>query len=168
MTNDNPTENVTAGASGTRFVPRSVERSGGFTLSMPPDVAFPYFSPIGEKVWAPGWDPELLHPPGVDWAPGLLFRTRSEHGDAIWVVTALNPERHEVEYHKLEAERSVTKVSVQCTPLGPDQTEVRVTYFLVALSEAGNQLIAEMTPASYEGRMKNWQRWIHESRSQAR
>jgi len=30
----------------------------------------------------PGWDPELLHPPGVEWEEGLVFRTREESGGA--------------------------------------------------------------------------------------
>ena len=164
MTKQKSTETLTGGIA---FVPKSVLLSGGFALSMPPDLAFPYFSPIGEKVWAPGWDPELLHPPGVEWAAGLVFRTKSEHGEATWVVTALDREHHAVEYHKLEPDRAVTKVSVTCRARGAHETDVQVTYFLVGLSEIGNQVVQSMTPESYEERMKNWQRWIHESRSKA-
>ena len=70
------------------FTARSIELGGGFTLPAPPDATFELFSPLGEKRWVPGWDPELIHPPGATWERGLIFRTREERGDAIWVVTA--------------------------------------------------------------------------------
>lgn len=65
------------------FAPKSIELSGSFTLGVPPDTAFELFSPVGEKSWVPGWNPELLHPPGVTWERGLIFRTQEERGEAI-------------------------------------------------------------------------------------
>jgi len=87
------------------FTARSIELSGGFTLPAPPDATFGLFSPLGERKWVPGWDPELIHPPGATWERGLIFRTREERGDAIWVVTALDRDRHDVEYHRVEITR---------------------------------------------------------------
>jgi len=53
------------------------------------------FSPLGERLWVPDWEPEILHPPGESWAQGLIFRTREEKGDAVWLVTALDRAGHE-------------------------------------------------------------------------
>jgi hypothetical protein len=144
-------------------IARSIELSGAFTLPVPPDACFELFSPLGEKRWVPGWDPELIHPPGVAWERGLIFRTREERGDAIWVVTALDRARHEAEYHRVEAGRYVARVHVRCVARGEDQTDVRVTYTFVGLSEVGNQDIAAMSQQAYEEKMGRWQAWIAKS-----
>lgn len=139
--------------------PRSVELSGRFRTPCDVATAFELFSPLGEKLWVPGWDPELLHPPGRSWERGLVFRTREERGDAIWIVTALERQRHEVEYHRVEAGRYVARVMVGCRAVDGD-TEVEVRYVFVGLSEIGNDDIAAMTGAAFEEKMRRWQRWI--------
>ncbi len=144
----------------TMFAARSIELSGGFVLSMRADAAFELFSPLGEKLWVPEWKPELLYPPAASWERGLIFRTTEERGEAIWVVTALDRQRREVEYHRIETGRYVARVSVQCSEDGL-QTTVRVKYSFVGLSEAGNQDIAAMSAQSYEEKMRRWQEWIN-------
>lgn len=141
------------------FAPKSIELSGGFTLSAPPDAVFELFSPLGEKRWVPGWTPELLYPQGAQWERGQIFRTQEERGEAIWVVTALDRQRHEVEYHRVEARRYVARVSVSCQNHGA-ASELRVTYVFIGLSEIGNQDITEMSQQAYEEKMKRWQSWI--------
>lgn len=121
---------------------------------------FELFSPLGEKRWVPDWSPELLHPPGVQWERGQVFRTQEELGEAIGVVTVLDRERHEVEYHRIEPARYVARVRVQCQARSVQQTEVAVTYTFVGLSDAGNHDIAAMSQAAYEQKMKPWQGWI--------
>ena len=143
------------------FAAKSIELRSGFRLSAPPSAVFHLFSPLGEKLWVPEWDPELLHPPGVTWARGLIFRTQEERGEAIWVVTALDQARHEVEYHRVEPGRYVARVSVHCRDGADLQTEVVVVYSFVGLSEAGNREIEAMSAPSYEEKMKRWQGWIN-------
>ena len=142
------------------FKASSVELSGDFTLPAPPEEAFPLFSPLGEKRWVPGWDPELVHPPEVSWDRGMIFRTREERGDAVWIVTALDRERHEVEYHRVEAGRYVARVQVRCSAGAAGGTDVQVTYTFVGLSDVGNEDIAAMSPAAYEEKMRRWAGWI--------
>ena len=139
---------------------RSIELSGGFTVAGTVDVVFELFSPLGEKAWVPGWDPEIIHPPGVAWARGLVFRTREERGEAIWIVTALDRRRHEVEYQRVEPGRCVARVSVACSAPSEQETDVRVSYAFVGLSPAGNGDIARMSTESYEEKMRRWQGWI--------
>lgn len=142
------------------FTARSIELTGTFTLPAPPEATFELFSPLGEKAWVPGWNPELIHPPGASWERGLVFRTPEERGEAIWIVTTLDREQHDVEYHRVEAGRYVARVHVRCSRQGTGQTEVRVTYTFIGLSEVGNQDIAAMTPEAYVEKMKRWQGWI--------
>ena len=79
------------------------------------------------------------------------------------MVTALDRDRHEVEYHRVEAGRYVARVDVRCASRAPDQTDVRVTYTFVGLSEVGNQDIAAMSQQAYEEKMRRWQGWITKS-----
>jgi hypothetical protein len=138
----------------------SCELSGRLEIPAPLETTFELFSPEGERLWVPGWNPELLHPPGVSWQAGLIFRTREELGEAVWVVTLLDRERHEVEYVRVEPGRYVAKVRVGCRGRSAGPTDVRVTYTFVGLSEAGNREIAAMSQAAYEQKMMRWQEWI--------
>src|SRR5262249_687914 len=131
----------------------------------PIDTVFELFSPLGEKRWVPEWDPELLYPPGVSWASGLIFRTKEQRGEVVWIVTLLERDKHDVEYFRTEAHRYAAKVRVQCRPRGPANTEVTVTYTYVGLSESGNREIAAMSDADYQAKMKRWRKWIADSLS---
>jgi len=142
------------------FTARSIELTGTFTLPGPPEATFELFSPLGEKAWVPGWSPELVHPPGTTWGRGLVFRTQEERGEAVWIVTALDREQHDVEYHRVEAGRYVARVHVRCSEVEGRQTEVRVTYTFIGLSDVGNRDIAAMTSEAYAEKMKRWQGWI--------
>jgi hypothetical protein len=144
---------------------RSRQLDGRLQLAMPVDVAFELFSPLGERSWVPGWQPELIHPPGTSWERGLIFRTREASGDAVWVVTALDRDRHNVEYHRIEANHYVARVNVACRPAGAG-TEVSVSYTFVGLSTGGNRAIDEMTDEDYATKMRRWQGWIESSVTQ--
>lgn len=143
-----------------QFVAASRELTGALSCGGPIERVFELFSPLGERAWVPGWDPELLHPPDVAWAQGQIFRTREEWGEAIWVVTRLDREAWQVEYHRVEPQRYVARVRVGCTRLAPGRTAVDVAYAFVGLSPAGNEEIRAMTDEAYAGKMQRWQRWI--------
>lgn len=144
------------------FVAASRELSGSFTIHAPIAGVFELFSPLGERAWVPGWSPQLLHPPGVAWQEGQIFRTREEPGQAIWIVTRLNRAAHDVEYHRVEPQRYVARVRVSCSPSRGGGTEVAVSYAFVGLSPEGNQEILAMSPESYAEKMERWRRWITE------
>ena len=142
------------------FMSRCAEFAGRFTVTGPIKTVFDLFSPLGERLWVPDWSPELLYPPGAVWARGQIFRTREETGEAVWVVTVLNREAHEVEYHRVEPQRYVARVGVKCAVLADETTEVSTTYAFVGLSSRGNSEIASMTFESYSRKMERWEQWI--------
>jgi len=143
------------------FVADSRILTGEFTIAGPVDVVFNLFSPLGEKSWVPGWDPQLLHPAGVTWERGLVFRTQEEKGDAIWIVTRLDRQGHLVEYYRVESSRYVARVEVRCRALSAPETEVQTTYEFIGLSKEGNEQIATMTEDDYKAKMTRWQNWIN-------
>ena len=142
------------------FAPQSSTLSGRIVLSGPVDGVFPLFSPAGEKDWVPGWDPEMLWPPGGPWQEGLLFRTQEEKGEAVWVVSQFDLGAHAVTYHRVEPGRYVARVDVACRPAGEGRTEAEVRYTFVGLSESGNAEIAAMSQPAYDEKMARWKGWI--------
>jgi len=146
------------------FRPREAVFRGTVTARSGIDEVFPLFSPVGERAWVPGWDPELIHPPGVEWAEGQIFRTREETGDAIWVVSRLDREGHRVEYHRVEPGRYVARIDVRCRRIEDRITEATVEYAFVGLSESGNRDIEGMTEEEYAAKMARWTDWIERKR----
>jgi hypothetical protein len=145
------------------FVPRTIELHGRFELDAPVGPVFHLFSPLGERLWVPDWQPELLHPFGASWERGQVFRTDEGGGEAVWVVTELDPVAHQVEYHRVLSARYVARVSVRCETLPGERTAVEVSYGYVGLSDAGNAEIAIMTPEAFTQKMARWKEWIEAS-----
>ncbi len=142
------------------FEPKIVSFEGTLVVDAGLEAAFPLFSPDGERAWVPTWKPEILHPPSGAWRKGQVFRTQEEDGEALWLVSQLSRENHEVEYHRLQPKRHLTRVRVRCCPSGQQQTEVTVSYCHVGLSEAGNRELAAMSPDAHRQRLQKWSRWI--------
>ena len=144
------------------FIPATITLTGQIRLTAPIARVFPLFSPLGEKLWVPDWNPELLYPPNIDWAEGQLFRTREELGSAIWVVSELDLKASHVVYHRVEADRYVAQIGVRCYQASADVTEVNIVYRFVGLSERGNQEINAMSQRTFEEKMERWTGWLNE------
>lgn len=144
------------------FIPATITLTGQMRLPAPIERVFPLFSPLGEKLWVPDWNPELLYPPNIDWAEDQLFRTQGELGSAIWVVSELDLKASHVVYHRVEADRYVAQVGVRCDPASADVTEVHIVYRFVGLSERGNQEINAMSQQTFEEKMARWTGWLNE------
>ncbi len=149
------------------FAAREVEQDGRFALDLSAAEAFPLFSPLGEMLWVPGWDPELIHPPGATWERGLIFRTRDDLGEAIWIVTALDPEAQAVEYHRVVAGTYAARIRVTCKALAAARSEVRVTYTFIGLTDEGNRALDQLTAGSYDEKLARWKAWIEAARRAA-
>ena len=146
----------------TAFTPASIELTGAVTVTLPVAEAFPLFSPEGEKLWVPGWAPEALYPPGVEWTQGQIFRTQEERGPGVWVISALDRDAHSVEYFRVESNRYVARVRVHCEADGASRTLAHVSYLFVGLTDIGNADITGMTREAYAEKMQRWERMIAE------
>lgn len=130
---------------------------GRLRVAAPPDEAFGLFSPAGERAWIADWDPELLDP---EWREGQVFRTREASGPAVWIVTRHDPERHRVEYHRVEPESWVARVRVRCAAVAGEATEVEMQYSYFDLGDEGARRIGEMSQQAYEAKVARWEEWI--------
>lgn len=144
------------------FEPHVVSLRGRLLLDGEVDKVFPLFSPSGEKLWVPEWEPELIYPNNIEWACGQIFRTNETMGEAVWIVTRLDHESYAVEYHRVESGRCVARIEVVCRSTGHNKTEATISYSFVGLSEAGNREIDAMTQRDYDAKMSRWTRWIND------
>ena len=113
--------------------------SHSIAVALPPERAMHLFTPVGERLWAPHWDPRF--PAGEDGdgsAPGTVFLT----GDTHWVVVDRTPDR--VRYARVTPGVRAGTVEVVLRPDG-EGTIADVTYQLTTL--AGND---DHAPALHE------------------
>ncbi len=144
----------------TAFVANHVVRTGSILLAIPPEQAFAFFTPEGERAWIPDWTPEYLHPSDGTLGPGLVFRTRAGGEPTLWLVTRYDAQALEAEYVRIVPESRVGTVAVRCREAAGEGTEVEVTYALTGLSDAGNRVLASVTEDAHAQMMSDWQKRI--------
>lgn len=140
-------------------VPRAhVRRSGLVRVAAPIETAFPLFTPLGEKVWAPGWDPEFHHPADGTPVAGMAFSTTNPDGPPThWVLIDWDPERHAVRYARMTPGLRVGTVEVACRIDGPAATAAQITYDLTAIDDAGDEDLAGWTQPWFDGFLREWE-----------
>ncbi|HET7566772.1 MAG TPA: SRPBCC family protein [Gaiellaceae bacterium] len=126
--------------------------TGSVPVPLPPDEAFPLFTPEGERAWAHGWDPR--YPAGDALEEGLVFVT----GDTVWTVLRLDPGRA-VEYSRVTPGDRAGRVAVRCEPDGAGGTTATVEYDLTALRPEANAALDEFA-AGYEAYLAHWRHAI--------
>lgn len=137
---------------------RRVRRTGTLAVPLDPDPAFQLFTPLGERRWVRGWEPQF-HSPGEDnTGRGVVFSTAADgHRETLWVIVDWEPERRHVRYARVTPGLSAGTAEVTCTA-GPEGTAVAtVTYDLVALGPAGEAELAGWTESWYASYLSSWE-----------
>ena len=141
---------------------KSITHTKTFEIAQPVEKMFPLFTPEGEKLWVPDWDYKNLMGT-TELSENYVFLTRThDHGteNTIWIVKKYDPQTHFVQYYKMEPENKIGVVTVECTELEDEKTEVQVTYKYVALSKAGEKFISEFNNTAYENFIGEWQKLL--------
>jgi len=138
------------------FVPQQVTRTYVQTLAGPPDRILPLLTPEGERHWAEGWDPTVLHDaPGRD---GTVFVTRAHgHADTLWLLVRYDEVRGYVRYYRITPDSNVTELDVALRAVSPGVTQATVRYTYTGLSDEGNRLVASRTEEYYREFMMGWE-----------
>lgn len=119
------------------------EEKFAFTANAPMSEVAPLFGADKERVWAPGWSPQFVHPiPATD-VEGMVFTVKHDHLKAAWVNTVFDPEAGRMRYVYVIPDALVTLITIQLTPQG-DQTHVDVEYERTALSNDANEHVRRM------------------------
>jgi hypothetical protein len=98
-------------------------------VALAPERALHYFTPVGERAWAPGWDPVFPAGEQGDGAqPGTVFLT----GESVWVV--VDREEDRVRYARVTPGVRAGTIEVRLRPDGAG-TLADVVYETIALSD---------------------------------
>jgi hypothetical protein len=141
--------------------PVHVQRTGRVAVATSAELAFDLFTPLGERRWAPGWEPRFHHP--ADGAPrvGATFTTRGEDGrETIWMILDWVPAARRVRYARVTPGLKTGTVEVALAPAPGGSTVATVTYDLVALSPEGAADLATWTESWYAGYLREWEEQI--------
>jgi len=126
--------------------------TGRFTLPAPRERALHFFTPLGEKEWAAGWDPVFPSAEGE-----TVFQTSHGHHKTTWVVVDRNP-GHRIRYARVAHGMTAGTVEVTLEDRG-GASEITVTYELTALGEQGRAHLAEFAKG-YDAYLRSWQQAI--------
>lgn len=137
------------------FTPAHATRSATIHLHAPPDRVFPLFTPEGERLWVPGWNPRHLWPADGATQVGMTFLTEHEGRETTWMVAEFDPGRRAV-YTRVTAALSAVRVEVRCEQDG-DGTTATIRYDYVGLTPAGNASIEQMTETRYGEFIGEWE-----------
>ena len=125
-----------------------------FRLEAPVARVFPFFTALGERAWAQGWEPELLS--GKE-ERGSVFRTRHAGRETTWIVVAYEPAAGHVSYARLAEGSNMGLVDVQCSAASDEATDVTVRYTLTGLNVQGQAFVDEfLQPAHYSRMIEEW------------
>ena len=142
--------------------PQSQERS--FRVNAPCALAFALFTPLGERAWAPGWEPELL---SGEEDRGSVFRTRAHGVETLWIITDYRPNEGRVSYARLKQGSNFGLVDVECRDAGGG-SEVTVRYTLTGVTPEGEAWVREfLDDAHYDAFIREWQDSIDKALSKA-
>lgn len=136
-----------------------IEVSGTLHVTAAPAAAFHFFTPDGERLWVPGWEPEYLHPPHGALTEGLTFRTHHSGEETLWMVSRCDGP-YEVDYVRVTPGSRIGVVSVRLTPDGASGSNVTVAYRLTALSSAGEATL-DAFAAAFPEYLSSWARSIN-------
>jgi hypothetical protein len=130
-----------------------LSRTQSFHLDAPCARAFPMFTPLGERAWAPGWEPELL---SGNEDRGSVFRTRAHGVETLWIVADYRPAEGRVSYARLKQGSNFGIVDVECRE-AKGGSEVTVSYTLTGVTPEGDASVREFLDAAhYDAFIREW------------
>ena len=129
--------------------------SGHFGLSIPAADAIDFFTPEGERSWAPGWDP--TYPSGEpSETAGTVFIT--EHGDTktVWVIEKIDRTANTSAYSRTTPGHHAGTVRVRCEDRCDGHSVVSVEYDMTALTPDHAHALDAYNDERFEAMMKEW------------
>lgn len=129
-----------------------------FHLDAPLARVFPLFTALGEKAWAPGWEPRILS--GQE-ERGSVFCTSRDGRETTWIVVDYRPSEGRASYARLAHGSNMGLVDVQCSAAPDGGTDVSVRYTLTGLDAQGQAFVAEfLQPEQYARMIEEWRELI--------
>ncbi|HEY4281690.1 MAG TPA: hypothetical protein VGM62_01415 [Chthoniobacterales bacterium] len=140
--------------------PALEQREQSFTIHLNgslPDVT-PLFGPVGERQWAPDWEPRFIHPSTAGQREGAVFMTKSTNGeDRLWLLTTYQPQQGRVEYVIVIPGFTANQIKIEVVPEGEKRCKAIVTYRHSALAPEGNNEVTELDSHWAEMQRIHWE-----------
>ena len=129
--------------------------SGNFELPIPASTAIDFFTPEGERSWAPGWDP--TYPSGEpSETAGTVFITELGDTKTVWVIDKIDREGHTSAYTRTTPGHHAGRVRVRCEDRSDGQCVVSVEYDMTALTPHQAHSVDTYNDEHFEAMMKEW------------
>jgi hypothetical protein len=125
-------------------------------LDAAPERVLPLLTPLGERAWASGWEPEMRWEPTGGGA-GTLFVVRHPGSDTLWLLDTWEPASGHVHYVHVTPGSDVTEIDIRLRPDGKDRSIATVRYTWTALGDPGVALVRSKTPEAYLHFMREWE-----------
>jgi hypothetical protein len=119
------------------------EERFAFIADAPMEQVAPLFGAEKERVWAPGWEPQFIHPLPARDEQGMVFTVEKVAGKSVWANTAFDLKNGRIQYVYVISGTLVTVISLNLTAQG-GQTKVEVRYERTALSTKGDAQVRQM------------------------
>jgi len=115
-----------------------------FTVDLPYHEAAPLFGAWEERKWAPGWEPEFIHPTPAADREGSVFRVQKGAHSSLWINTVFNLSAGHVQYVYVLGELLITRIDIHLKTNGPGRTDVAVNYRRTALTASANDQVRSL------------------------
>ena len=129
--------------------------SGGFELGVPAEAAIHYFTPEGERAWAPGWNPIYVDGQ-LSEAPGTVFVTDAHGVDTIWLIHRIDRVACSAAYARVTPGHHAGTVHVQVANRGSEGCWVAVAYDMSLLPGADPAVMDAYDDEAFEAMMTHW------------
>ena len=147
------------------------QRMQSFTIELDGSVTdvTPFFGPIREAEWAPGWSPRFIHPAIAAQREGVVFTTTGDHGrERLWMLTAYDVYNGRVEYVVMSPAFTVSEIKIRVAPDGKQRCKATIMYRRSALSPEGNDEVVKLDSHWSEEQRIHWEAAIDEALAKER
>ena len=135
------------------------EEKFAFTANGPMEQVAPLFGADKERVWAPHWDPQFVHPDPASDEEGMVFTVAHQHLRAAWVNTQFDPRNGRIQYVYVIPDALVTVITLNLTP-EDQRTKVEVEYARTALSADADAHVRHMAEGD-RGSGPEWEKQVN-------
>jgi hypothetical protein len=119
------------------------EERFAFTANAPMEKVAPLFGADKERVWAPNWNPQFIHPLPASDGQGMVFTVAHDHLKATWVNTEFDQEKGRIQYVYMIPEAMVTVITLRLTQQD-NKTRVDAEYQRTALGAEADAHVRHM------------------------
>jgi hypothetical protein len=110
------------------------QSSGRFEIALPMTLAITCFTPEGERMWVPGWDPVYATGRASE-SPGTVFTTVADGVETIWVIIGIDRAAGSAAYARITPGHHAGTVRVRCSETSAGRTAANVVYDMSQLGE---------------------------------